>query len=139
MKIRTFSQRIKFRPLLILLSCFCASTASCGQGGPHAPVSQTQVDNAPQRIREGVVGRVATRDGQAIAGAMIVPTPRSRDAPPIPEIAITTDGDGQYRWHLQPGPYQISVIYHGFTEQTLNVEVRKNQVSTLNFILHRRP
>lgn len=139
MKFRIRSQFFDFRVLLILVTCVYLSTVSCGQGQLQAPVSQAQGDTSLQRISEGVIGQVMSRDGGAIEGAMIVPTPRFRNAPPIPEIAVTTDRDGRYQWPLQPGPYQITVISNGLPEQTLNIEVKENQLSTLNFVLDSHP
>jgi len=137
-----FINRLKFigfRILLILVTCTSVSTVGCDQNQLQTPVSKVQNNANRQIISQGVIGRVATRDGAAIAGAMIVPAPRFRNAPPIPEIAITTDRDGRYQWPLQPGPYRITVISNGFPKQTLSVAVKKNQLSTLNFVLNKHP
>ncbi len=70
---------------------------------------------------------------------MMTPTSRSIDGPPIPEIAITTDEYGRYEWPLPPGSYQMSVFADGYQKHTLNVDVKANQVTTLDFILDKHP
>ncbi len=92
-----------------------------------------------QQISEGVTGQVKTRHGLAITGAMITPTSRSIDGPPIPEIAITSDEYGRYEWPLPPGSYQMSVFAAGYPKHTLNVDVEAGQVTTLDFILDKHP
>jgi hypothetical protein len=139
MKFKNRSQIFGVRILLIFLAGISVSTVGCSQDQLQAPVSQTQGSTHTQRISEGVIGLVTSRDGAVITGAMIVPTPRFRNSPPIPEIAITTDSEGRYQWPLPPGSYQITVISNGFTKQALNVEVKKNRLSKLNFVMDQHP
>jgi hypothetical protein len=121
-----------FSILLIMISL---TNISCGQDQMQTSVSK-QINGEQRRgITEGVIGQVKARDGEAVVGAMIMPTPLSTVAPPVPEIAIITDKDGRYEWPLPPGPYQITVLIDGFRKQAKKVEIMPSQVSTLDFTL----
>lgn len=125
----------RFWLILALLMGFVLSNVSCGQDHMQTTVSQQINGEKRKRISEGVIGQVSTHSGRKVTGAMIVPTSLSKDSPPIPEIAITTDKDGQYEWALPSGHYQITVMADGFREHVKKVEIKPNKVSTLDFIL----
>jgi hypothetical protein len=132
---KLFSQVVAFNKIMILLFCSVISSVSCSQDQLHTPVSQKQNKESQQQISEGLIGQIKTRSGEPVVGAMIIPTPNSSDAPPIPEIAITTDTAGHYEWPLQPGLYKITIISDGYQTSSQDVEIRANHVSTLDFVL----
>lgn len=123
----------------ILFACLVLPATSCSQDQLQAPVSQNLNNGKPQNISEGLTGKVTTRNGQVVIGAMIIPTPLTMATPPIPDIAITTDTNGRYEWPLKPGPYQITAFSDGFRKHTRNIEIKANQVSTLDFFLDKLP
>lgn len=135
MAIKIFSRFPQTRILLIELCCFLLLACSNTQDQLQTAVSEKGDREIPQHITEGVIGQIKNQHGQAVTGAMIIPTSRLIDAPPIPEIAIVTDEHGRYEWPLQPGAYQISVFVDDHQKYTQNVEIKADQVTTLDFIL----
>jgi hypothetical protein len=89
-------------------------------GSPDQPVSDRpdepdDDDTSPDMDDDlpgnrGVVsGRVRTPTGAAVVNAAV--RVRSLDTPPVPvpELVVTTDEDGYFRWQLAPGRYEVSV------------------------------
>lgn len=75
---------------------------------PGATPATTRTDGAAAD-RGTVRGQVRTADGSPVVDAVV--QVRSLDDPPrlVPELAVTTDQDGHYRWLLRPGRYELSV------------------------------
>lgn len=115
-------------------------TVAFAQNDPHEPVS-SYVDpgETAQELAEGVTGRITTDDGSPVVGAMIVPESLEADAPPIPEIAITSDVNGEYEWPLPPGSYEVSVIADGYQNETKQATFGADEVATVDFKLRRTP
>ncbi|SCL19062.1 Carboxypeptidase regulatory-like domain-containing protein [Micromonospora pallida] len=94
-------------------------TPAPATGSPNQPVSDrpNEPDDDPSPDLDddlpgnrGVVsGRVRTPSGAAVVGAAV--RVRSLDTPPVPvpELVVTTDDDGYFRWQLAPGRYEVSV------------------------------
>ncbi len=86
-------------------------------------------------IRKGVAGRVTTSDNLPVKGAFIQPRSLDDPSPPIPEIAILTDGNGRYMWPLFPGSYEILVTAQGCAPAAKQIVVEAGQVARLDFTL----
>jgi hypothetical protein len=93
--------------------------------------------NGQNKKVEGVAGQITDTAGRAIAGAAVQPKSLDDPSPPIPEIAIVSNGEGRYTWRLQPGNYEISVSVEGYKGATKRVSVKATQQTTLNFVLER--
>ncbi|OZV81082.1 hypothetical protein CA850_13165 [Micromonospora echinospora] len=67
-------------------------------------------DDLPPGNRGVVSGRVRTPTGAPVVNATV--RVRSLDTPPVPvpELVVTTDDDGYFRWQLAPGRYEVSVV-----------------------------
>lgn len=81
------------------------------------------------RIAEGVAGRLVTRGGRPIAGALIVPTPAGGGASPVPEMAVQTDAQGRFEWSLGRGRYRIDAVSDGRTVASTRVTVARGRVT----------
>ncbi|WP_203896741.1 carboxypeptidase-like regulatory domain-containing protein [Virgisporangium aliadipatigenens] len=105
--------------MLLLVAVGVLTLGGCGAGGgsgpgdPEAPVSDASASRpAGPAGRGSVSGRVLGADGAPVAGALVQPSGVG-DAPPVPELAVTTGVDGTYRWSLAPGTYQFTVTPAG--------------------------
>lgn len=104
--------------VLALLALGVLAFGGCGAGenspgGPDTPVSDRDpVPSGVQSGRGALTGRVLAADGKPVAGALVTPVGIG-DAPPVPEIAVSTGADGTYRWPLGPGTYRITVTPSG--------------------------
>ncbi|MFI6822493.1 carboxypeptidase-like regulatory domain-containing protein [Micromonospora sp. NPDC050187] len=67
-------------------------------------------DDLPPGNRGVVTGRVRTPSGAPVVDATV--RVRSLDTPPVPvpELVVTSDDDGYFRWQLAPGRYEVSVV-----------------------------
>ncbi|BCL12819.1 carboxypeptidase-like regulatory domain-containing protein [Micromonospora sagamiensis] len=125
--------RTRLRPLGLSLVALGALLAGCqgdagpvdtpapATGSPSQPVSdrpdepdddtRPEADDDDRPGRRGVVsGRVRTPSGAPVVDAVI--RVRSLDTPPVPvpEVVVTTDEDGYFRWQLAPGRYEVDVV-----------------------------
>jgi hypothetical protein len=90
-------------------------------------------ENSEPSSRGDLAGRVRTRQGKAIAGAVVMITGES---PSHKDIAALTDQHGQYRFvELIPGEYSILVNTEEYGLQTLQTRVRAGQTARLDFTL----
>jgi glutamyl endopeptidase len=88
--------------------------------------------NAP-----GIAGQITDSRGRPVAGAFVQPRALDDPSPPIPEIAIVSDGDGRYTWRLFPGTYEISVSAEGYRGVSRQATVKPRQQVTIDFMLER--
>jgi hypothetical protein len=125
--------------IIIALAVLSIASVGCAQGGvPDAPVAAPSVaGGGPPAIGQGVSGRVSDESGQPVERALVVPRSLDANSPAIPEIAVFSDGNGQYSWRLSPGRYEVTVTLDGFEPVTLPVNVGSSQVATLDFTLQR--
>ena len=86
-------------------------------------------------IREGITGRVTNSSNLPVKGALVQPRSLEDPSPPIPEIAILTDGEGRYKWPLLPGNYEISVSFKGCQRAARRVKIEVGQEVQVDFIL----
>ncbi len=113
------------------------ANASCdGTNDPDASV-MTGADTTPDtaQISEGVIGRITSDDGRALAGALVTPMSLDDAGPPIPEIAIISQDDGSYEWPLPPGDYELVATLSGYQQDAKRVRVESDRVVTLDFTL----
>jgi hypothetical protein len=125
--------------IIIALAVLSVGTIGCAQGGiPDAPIAApSTAGGGPPAISQGVTGLVSDESGQPVARALVQPRSLEANSPAIPEIAVFSDGSGQYSWRLSPGRYEVTVTLDGFQPITLPVSVTSSQVTTLNFTLQR--
>src|SRR5687767_12949991 len=106
---------------LLVTIALMAVLAGCGQGaspgGPSVVPGDQAVSGSPgtagepgPSVQGTLSGRVTGVGGAPVVGAVV--QPRSLDTPPraIPEMLVATDQSGSYRWSLQPGRYEITVV-----------------------------
>lgn len=127
-----------------LFAWLCAAsmltpTVCCAApSGPNSSVSHDEDPQADRAIAEGVSGTIKDEGGHAVEGAIVTPKSLDANAPPIPEIAIVSDKDGQYQWPLRPGRYEVTARASGYRDATQQVTVTARTVTTLDFALRRR-
>jgi hypothetical protein len=92
----------------------------------------------PASIGQGVEGRAIDAAGRPVSGGLVVPRSLDEPSPPIPELAVLTDKDGQYSWRLPAGNFEISISAQGFRTARKPVTVKAGQVSRLDFVLERQ-
>ncbi|WBB80125.1 carboxypeptidase-like regulatory domain-containing protein [Micromonospora sp. WMMD882] len=128
----------------------CQQQTGSAPGGPIAATSGAQrpVSDQPDETVPGdaalpadrgvVTGRVRTLTGGPVVDAAVAV--RSLDTPPVPvpELVVTTDEAGWFRWLLTPGRYELTVTptdgarpvtvsavdVRAGTERTVDVTVR---------------
>ena len=81
-----------------------------------------------------VAGVVTTSAGQPLGGAAVRPRSLDVPSPPIPELAVSSDPAGRYRWRLRPGRYELAVSDGDRTVEQ-PVTVTAGQTTSLNFVL----
>jgi hypothetical protein len=112
-------------PLLALLVMACAD--------PDRPVTSGGDATAAGRgISEGVEGRVTASGQKPLAGVAVQPRSLDEPAAAIPEMAVVSEDDGQYRWTLRPGEYELSFLLEGYQPATRRVTVRPRQATRLD-------
>lgn len=97
-------------------------------------VSHSASDSAGSRpkISQGVEG-VITAEGNPLANVLI--QAKSLGDQPVPDLAIVSDNQGNYSWHLLPGKYEISVSVEGYQAASEIIMIKPSQVVQLNFDL----
>lgn len=117
-------------PLLLVLGCL----------DPDRSVSSGDGAGTERRgIGEGVEGRVTDPDGKPLADVGVQPRSLDRPATAIPELAVVSEPDGQYRWTLEPGEYEMTFSVEGHETATRRVTVRPREVSRLDVTLEPAP
>jgi len=112
----------------LFLTCYAQDDPVVYRGG----------SNGENKKVEGVAGQITdTVVGRGIARAVVQPKSLDDPSPPIPEIAILSNGEGRYTWRLVPGNYEISVSVAGYKGATKRVTVKARQQATLDFVLER--
>ncbi|MFK3980721.1 carboxypeptidase-like regulatory domain-containing protein [Micromonospora sp. NPDC050397] len=96
----------------VLSACAQPGTDSVGSaGGPggDSPVSASSqpADPGNSTNRGTVTGRVTNADGAAVPGVVVQPKSLDDPARAIPELVVTTDDKGVFRWVLEPGRYEF--------------------------------
>jgi len=66
---------------------------------------------------------------------MVVPSAVGESTPPVPEIAVASDGQGRYAWRLMPGRYALVTHHDGRTSPSVLVSVAVAQRSTADLTL----
>ncbi|NOT53034.1 MAG: carboxypeptidase regulatory-like domain-containing protein [Deltaproteobacteria bacterium] len=118
-----------------VLALLLTSSSLCHACDPHGSVSSSGQTSPQRAVVEGVQGRVTDTKERPVVGALITPTSHDVPSPAIPEIAILTDDEGHYVWHLSPGQYTLTVSADGYAPAAQRVTVTSRQTTTLNFQL----
>lgn len=123
--------------LVSLVMAATAVTAAALIVSGDQPVSSDD-RSSPEAGRNAVMGTVAgvvtTSVGQPVVGAAVRPRSLDVPSPPIPELAVSSDSTGRYRWRLWPGRYELAVS-EGDSAVEQSVTVTAGQTTTLNIVL----
>ncbi|MFD0200747.1 MULTISPECIES: carboxypeptidase-like regulatory domain-containing protein [Saccharothrix] len=78
--------------------------AACGGETPSSDADTPP----PTTAQATVTGVVTDSAGLPVSDALV--QPRSLDTPPhpVPELAVLSDQQGRYTWHLTPGRYEFT-------------------------------
>jgi hypothetical protein len=115
--------------LLLILAPFLAM----GCADPDRPVTSGGDATAAGRgMSEGVEGRVTASGQKPLAGVSVQPRSLDEPATAIPEMAVISEDDGQYRWTLRPGEYEITFVLEGYQPATRRVTVRPRETTRLD-------
>jgi len=115
------------------------STGACGYDDVDRPAISNEQAGTGTGIVEGVAGQIMDRRGRPVVGALVQPRSLDDPSPPIPEVAIVSDGDGRYTWRLVPGRYEISVSAPGYQGVARQITVKAGKEATENFTMERVP
>ncbi|MEV4628074.1 carboxypeptidase-like regulatory domain-containing protein [Micromonospora sp. NPDC049523] len=95
----------------VLSACAQPGEAPGAAGGPggDSPISAADRagDSGRATNRGTVTGRVLAADGSPVAGVAVAPKSLDDPARAIPELVVTTDETGTFRWSLEPGRYEF--------------------------------
>ncbi|WP_329108824.1 carboxypeptidase-like regulatory domain-containing protein [Micromonospora sp. NBC_01699] len=128
----------------VLSACAQPADAPGAAGGPggDSPISASDppADSGQATNRGTVTGRVRAADGSPLAGVAVHPKSLDNPANAIPELLVTTDEAGTFRWTLAPGRYEFqaqppagSTITGRAAPQTATVTL--GQTATVDFTL----
>ena len=116
------------------VACPAPALAAGESGGSDTPVSSdTEEDEGVDQFT--LQGRVIGQSGRPVAGASVLPQSRDRPAPRIPEIAVTTNESGAYRWTLPAGRWTVTVYTLDGNEASDTATTRKGEVARLDFVI----
>ena len=68
---------------------------------------------------------------------MLQPKSLDENGPPIPELAVYSDANGQDAWRLFPGRYEMTVSAAGYQTASATATVNSSRVTTLDITLQR--
>ncbi len=128
----------------------CAGTDPAGPGSSSPAPGDQPVSGAPgasppadpgPAVRGTVSGRVTGPGGTPVFGAMVLTRSLDTPAKPIPELAVSTDREGNYSWSLPPGRYELAIVTasqtaSGQAPATQAATVQAGQTTTLDFKLN---
>ena len=122
--------------IMIVLALLGIGTLGCTE--LDIPVTTPSLLNGePPAISEGIAGRITDDGGRVVAGAMLQPKSLDENGPPIPELAVYSDANGQYAWRLFPGRYEMTVSAAGYQTASATATVNSSRVTTLDITLQR--
>lgn len=103
-------------------------------GDPKQPVSnQTPMTPAKQNTAQTKIsGRVTSASGEPIARARLAFTDSSV---PMPEIAYTTNANGEYGMTVPRGEYTLVVTADGYASQQRRIDSRQEAQVRADFVL----
>lgn len=113
--------------LLLVALVVLLLLAGCGRAKDYYNNRPISSDDPAAPGRPGdtatvLTGKVVDEQGKPVEGAIVTPSSRDKPPRPIPEIAVMTDAQGSFTWHLPgPGNYDITVIKEGYRQVTLPV------------------
>lgn len=115
-----------------MLSLALAPLLAAGCHDRDRPVTNGgDATTAGSGISEGVEGRV-TASGQPLAAVSVQPRSLDEPATAVPEMAVVSEDDGQYRWTLRPGEYEITFVLDGYQPATRRATVQPGQATRLD-------
>jgi hypothetical protein len=121
---------------LVILGC---GWGAHGGGNGSVIIGSDEKGLDAGTMRQGAAGRITSLEGNPIEGAFVQARSLGTSGPPIPDIGIFSNNQGQYMWPLLPGTYVLSVTAEGYRPASGRVTVKAGQVATLDFALERAP
>jgi hypothetical protein len=103
----------------------------------NIPPEQPPEPAANTRSGGIVEGRITDAAGNPIAGVLVMPASSAKPPEAVPEIAVLTDAQGRYTWHLSPGPYTFTVTHEGYAPATQQIVVKPDQPVKLDLALQK--
>jgi Carboxypeptidase regulatory-like domain len=105
------NHRPRRRAGLVILGMAVVAVSAVGLAaavgwGPDQPVSDQEPALASETPASVVEGVVTDAQGGAVVGATVQARPLP-GSPPVPDLVVTTDESGHYRWALPPGDYEL--------------------------------
>lgn len=103
-------------------------------GDPDQPVSnQTPMTpSKPNTTQAKIAGRVTNSAGEPIARARLA---FSDSSVPMPEIAYTTNANGEYSMTVPRGVYTLAVYADGYASQERKLDTRAEAQAQIDFVL----
>lgn len=114
------------------------ANGAAASASPHNAEQAAVADKGAATFKQGFSGTVRDEAGKPVAGALVVPRSLERVGPPIPELAILTDGSGRYAWPLRPGSYELVVTAEGHHVAQRRGSVTQGTLTTLDVVLGRK-
>lgn len=103
-------------------------------GDPNQPVSNAtpMTPSQPNPNQAKISGRVTNGAGEPLARARLVFTDSSV---PMPEIAYTTNANGEYNITAPRGEYTLVVNADGYAPQQKRLDTRQEAQAQIDFVL----
>lgn len=119
--------------LLVTLALVAGVVGACTKPAPGGPGSPPKT--AGPALWGTVVGSVRDHRGQPVARVLVVPAAADSSVTDIPEIAVTSGGDGRYEWHLRPGRYTLVAQWEGRSSAPVPVTVEAGRRAVADLVL----
>ena len=107
-----------------------AGTVGCGRSP-----SSRDAAGEPDKLRWGTVTGRVEAGGEPVRQVLMEPRSLDDPAPPIPELAVFTNDNGRYEWHLPAGTYRVTTRAEGYRPSSGRVDVSGGEKTQLNFTL----
>ncbi|MBH8604103.1 carboxypeptidase regulatory-like domain-containing protein [Thermoactinomyces sp. CICC 10522] len=79
-----------------------------------------------------ISGQVTDHHGFPLEHVLVFPEPAGKTAGPIPDIAVYTDRNGCFAWHVPPGRYQFRFQKNGYQPTYIIVQTEASQKKKLH-------
>jgi carboxypeptidase family protein len=127
----------------LLAACGQRPTAPAGDEPPpddtaaahEQTVTHTPGTDQAPAMGSAVAGQVVDAAGRPVAGAMVQPRSLDQPAKPVPELAVVTDGQGNFVWTLPPGRYELAARHGGRTSPPVQVDVTADATVQATLVL----
>ncbi|WP_164491620.1 carboxypeptidase-like regulatory domain-containing protein [Staphylospora marina] len=88
--------------------------SGCGSSAGEQPTTPETPDPPASNERVAFIGTVLDEEQRPVSGALAVPESRDTSPYPVPEIAVYTNEQGVFTWHLPPGSWDFVISKPGY-------------------------